>query len=95
VPQEKPHGEEELRLAERYLDGEAGRRDSVEAAKWLWRAVAKQNAHATVLLADLYARGDGVGRSCSQARLLLLAAAKKHTPDAAQKLRNLESQGCP
>jgi TPR repeat protein len=71
-----------------------GVRDSSEAAKLLWKAVRRQNATAAVLLSDLYLRGDGVPRSCDQARLLLVAAAKRGSPLAAQQLRNLESQGC-
>lgn len=84
----------DLRLAQRYLGGSMGVRDPAEAAKLLWRAVSKQNAGAAVLLSDLYLRGDGVPRSCDQARLLLVAAAKRGSPLAAQQLRNLESQGC-
>jgi TPR repeat protein len=42
------------------------------------------------LLSDLYARGDGVPHSCEQARLLLIAAAKKGSSAAAQKLRSVE-----
>jgi hypothetical protein len=87
-------GAPDLRLAQRYLGGSMGVRDSGEAAKLLWRAVSKQNATAAVLLSDLYLRGDGVPRSCDQARLLLVAAAKRGSPLAAQHLRNLESQGC-
>jgi hypothetical protein len=84
----------DLRLAQRYLGGSMGVRDPSEAAKLLWKAVSKQNATAAVLLSDLYLRGDGVPRSCDQARLLLVAAAKRGSPLAAQQLRNLESQGC-
>jgi hypothetical protein len=84
----------DLRLAQRYLAGSMGVRDPAEAAKLLWRAVSKQNATAAVLLSDLYLRGDGVPRSCDQARLLLVAAAKRGSPLAAQQLRNLESQDC-
>jgi hypothetical protein len=84
----------DLRLAQRYLGGSMGVRDSSEAAKLLWKAVRRQNATAAVLLSDLYLRGDGVPRSCDQARLLLVAAAKRGSPLAAQQLRNLESQGC-
>lgn len=87
-------GATDLRLAQRYLGGSMGVRDSAEAAKLLWRAVSKQNATAAVLLSDLYLRGDGVPRSCDQARLLLVAAAKRGSPLAAQHLRSLESQGC-
>jgi ribosomal protein L40E len=84
----------DLRLAQRYLGGSMGVRDSSEAAKLLWKAVSKQNATAAVLLSDLYLRGDGVPRSCDQARLLLVAAAKRGSPLAAQQLRNLESRRC-
>jgi len=87
-------GVSDLRLAQRYLGGSMGVRDSSEAAKLLWKAVGKQNATAAVLLSDLYLRGDGVPRSCDQARLLLLAAARRGAPQAAQPLRNLESYGC-
>jgi hypothetical protein len=87
-------GAPDLRLAQRYLGGSMGVRDSSEAAKLLWKAVSKQNATAAVLLSDLYLRGDGVPRSCDQARLLLVAAAKRGSPLAAQQLRSLESQGC-
>ena len=71
-----------------------GVRDSSEAAKLLWKAVRKQNATAEVLLSDLYVRGDGVPQNCDQARLLLVAAAKRGSPQAAQQLRDLESRGC-
>jgi ribosomal protein L40E len=84
----------DLRLAQRYLGGSMGVRDPSEAAKLLWRAVGKKNSTAAILLSDLYMRGDGVPRNCDQARLLLVAAAKRGSPQAAQQLRNLESQGC-
>jgi len=71
-----------------------GVRDSSEAAKLLWKAVGKQNATAALLLSGLYLHGDGVPRSCDQARLLLVAAARRGAPQAAQQLRDLESQGC-
>ena len=71
-----------------------GARDSSEAAKLLWKAVRKQNSTAAVLLSDLYLRGDGVPRSCDQARLLLLAAARRGAPQAIQQLQNLEAYGC-
>ena len=71
-----------------------GRRDSSEAAKLLWKAVGKQTATAALLLSGLYLRGEGVPRSCDEARLLLMAAARRGAPQAAQQLRELESQGC-
>jgi len=87
-------GSQELLLAQRYLDGKDRRRDTSEAAKWLWKAVGKQNPSAALVLADLYARGDGVRKSCDQARLLLVAAVKQRAPQAAQKLRSLQANGC-
>jgi hypothetical protein len=88
-------GEQELSVAEHYLNGKGTTRDASEAAKWLWKAVRKQNANALVPLSELYLRGEGVARSCDQARLLLVAAAKKGVPSAEPKLRNLETTPCP
>ncbi len=87
-------GVQELTLARGYLEGKHGVRDSAEAAKWLWKAVAKQNSTADILLANLYLSGDGVTKSCGQARVLLTAAAQKGEPTAGEKLRQLESAGC-
>ena len=84
----------DLRLAQRYLGGSMGVRDSAEAAKLLWKAVGKQDATAAMLLSGLYARGDGVPKSCDQARLLLVAATKHGATQAAQQLRELERRGC-
>jgi hypothetical protein len=88
-------GRMELSRAQDYLEGRNGPRDTVAAADWLWRAVRRENTAAEVLLADLYLRGDGVPKSCEQARLLLVAAAKRGQSEAAGKLRNLESGSCP
>ncbi len=89
------NGSEELATAEKYLNASPGRaRDSQEAASWLWKAVAKKNLTATLLLSDLYLRGDGVTKSCDQARLLLDAAARKGGTAAAERLRNLSAFGC-
>lgn len=87
-------GAQELQLAQRYLTGSAGMRNTPEAVKLLWKAVGKQNASAAVLLSDLYMRGDGVPKSCDQARLLLVAAAKRGAANAGEQLRTLESNGC-
>jgi TPR repeat protein len=64
------------------------------AAKFLWKAVGKENPSAILLLSDMYLIGDGVPKSCDQARLLLTAATRKGVPQAAQKLRNLLRSGC-
>lgn len=89
------NGSRELSQAQRYLDGRGVPHDSGQAVALLWKAVGKQNTHAEILLADLYMLGDGVSKSCDQARLLLVAATKKGAPEAAEKLRSLESNGCP
>jgi len=89
------NGAAELAMAEDFLNGKTHPRSSEEAAKYLWRAVGKENPTAILLLSDMYLAGDGVPRSCDQARLLLSAAAKKGVPQAAEKLSNLLRSGCP
>jgi len=86
-------GDGDLAMAQQFLDGKNGR-DPAEAAKWLWKAVGKQNSTAAVLLSDLYLRGDGVTKSCDQARLLLDAAARRGGAAAAERLRSLQAFGC-
>lgn len=89
------NGGEELAIAERYLAGATGQRpDTTEAAKWLWKSVAKHNGQATVLLSDLYLKGNGVPKNCDQARVLLDSAARKGVAGAGQRLRNLPAFGC-
>jgi TPR repeat protein len=89
------YGNEELTMAQRYLNGSVGRgRDSAEAAKWLWKAMAKHNGAASVLLADLYLKGDGVSKNCDQGRILLDSAARRGIPGAGERLRNLPAFGC-
>lgn len=88
-------GAEELAVAQGYLNGTNGRgRNSAEAAKWLWKAIAKHNADATLLLSDLYLRGDGVSKNCDQARVLLDTAALQGVKNAGQRLRHLQAFGC-
>jgi TPR repeat protein len=77
------------------LSGRTRPRDSAQAAQLLWRAVGKENPTAILMLSDLYRVGDGVPKSCDQARLLLTAAARKSVPQAAEKLRELLRTGCP
>jgi hypothetical protein len=91
----EPSAAEDLATAQKYLSGTQGlTRDSREAALWLWKAVGKGNPAATLALSDLYLRGDGVPKSCDQARLLLDAAARKGARTAAERLRNLQAFGC-
>ena len=85
-----PYGLEENAEAQKYLN----QRNPAEAAQWLWKAVAKGNAAATVTLADLYLHGNGVPKNCDQGRLLLDIGAKKGVHGAAERLRNLQAFGC-
>jgi len=94
VPRGAADGTQELLLAQRYLDGKGLPQDPATAARWLWKAVSKQNPRAALLLADLYARGDGVAKSCGQARILLGVASDKGVPDATRKLRELDAGAC-
>ena len=84
----------EVQLGVIYLRGDGVPRDDAEAAKWLWKSVAKHNAQATVLLADLYLKGNGVSKNCDQARVLLDSAARKGVAGAGERLRNLPAFGC-
>ncbi len=86
------NGTQELGTALSLLNGTP--RDSATASQWLWKAVEKKNTAATVLLAGLYLRGDGVQKNCEQGRILLDAAADKGSKDAAALLRNLQAFGC-
>jgi hypothetical protein len=61
----------------------------------LWNAVENGDTQAEVTLADRYIRGEGVPRSCAQARVLLEAAVKRGSAEAKQKLGALASVGCP
>ena len=88
-------GAEELATARRYLVGSAGRaRDTGEAVRWLWKSIAKHNGEATLLLADLYLKGEGVSQNCDQARVLLDTAARRGVTGAGERLRNLQASGC-
>jgi hypothetical protein len=91
----KAAGSEELAVAKNYLNGNGSNpRDTSEAARWLWKAVAKKNAEAAGLLATLYLEGDGIPKNCDQARLLLDAAARKGIKGAAERLGHLQAFGC-
>jgi TPR repeat protein len=87
-------GYEELAMAKRYLNGSAGQQNSAEAVDWLWKAVAKRNTDATLLLSEMFMRGNGIPKNCDQARVLLDAAASRGVKDAAVRLRNMQAFGC-
>jgi Sel1 repeat-containing protein len=89
------NGAEELATAQRFLHGSPGQaRDTAEAAKWLWKSIAKHNGPAMLDLADLYLKGDGVSKNCDQARVLLDSAARRGMAGAGARLRNLQAFGC-
>jgi hypothetical protein len=89
------NGSEEFATAQRFLHGSTGQaRDTAEAAKWLWRSIAKHNGPAMLELADLYLKGDGVSKNCDQARVLLDSAARQGMAGAGGRLRNLQAFGC-
>ncbi|HKV78165.1 MAG TPA: hypothetical protein VJP02_08510 [Candidatus Sulfotelmatobacter sp.] len=89
------NGAEEFATAQRFLHGSTGQaRDTAEAAKWLWKSIAKHNGPAMLELADLYLKGDGVSKSCDQARVLLDSAARRGMAGAGGRLRNLQAFGC-
>jgi hypothetical protein len=93
-PADNP-GESELILAWQYLEGQGGQpRDPVAASRLLWTAVKKGNLTAETTLANLYLRGEGVSKSCDQARVLLSAASDKGSIEAKRKLRELNETGC-
>lgn len=75
----------ELSMGRRYIQGQGVAQDHTEAARWLWESVAKQNGDAALLLSDLFARGDGVPKSCEQARLLLTVAAVRSSKPGGQE----------
>jgi len=88
-------GTDEFAMAQRLLHGSSGQaRDSAEAAKLLWKSIAKHNGPALLELADLYLKGDGVSKNCDQARVLLDSAARRGMAGAGEKLRNLQAFGC-
>jgi hypothetical protein len=87
-------GAENFAEAQKYLRGTAGVRNTGAAVPLLWDAVAQGNAPATLVLSDLYLRGDGIGQNCDQARLLLDMAAKKGVKGAGERLRHLQAFGC-
>jgi hypothetical protein len=87
-------GQEELLQARRFLDGQGVPRDSMVASRLLWKAVAKKNSQAVLLLSDLYVRGDGVSKSCDQARVLLSMAAQRGSAAAQVKLDEIRQSAC-
>lgn len=68
---------------------------TAEQVQALWSEVEGGDVSAEVALGEFYARGNGVPKSCGQARMLLNSAAKKGSEEARQKLEQLGDEGCP
>jgi hypothetical protein len=61
----------------------------------LWKDVQHGSAEAEVQLAMMYLDGTQVSQNCEQARLLLLAAAKKQNAKSSNLLSHIYAQRCP
>ncbi len=94
APPDGGSGQKEFDQARNILKGNHRQRDISVAVDLLWTGVRKGFVPAEVTLADLYARGDGVERSCEQARVLLDAAVRKGSPEGRRRLAQLRQQGC-
>ena len=84
---ERPNPPQTLRHA-------IGARNGATTSQQLWKAVAEGNTTAEIALAQLYLTGNGVPKSCEQARVLLSAASKKGNAEATRQYRGLLSTGC-
>jgi len=76
-------------------DGSSNQQITSKTPEQLWASVQTGNTTAAVALADLYIKGEGVPQSCTQARVLLLAASEKRNAGAIKKLQELDKTGCP
>jgi hypothetical protein len=94
VKQSAEAGKAQLAAGLANLNGDNGKRDIAKAVQELWKAVSNGNAEAEVILADLYATGDGVAQNCEQAQVLLRTATKSGNAQAKVKLDELNSNGC-
>lgn len=72
----------------------SGVRNGATTSQQLWKAVAEGNTTAEIALAQLYLTGNGVPKSCEQARVLLSAASKKGNAEATRQYRSLLSTAC-
>jgi len=67
--------------------------DPATAVEWLWKATAKGNPRAPVMLANMYIKGEGVPRSCQHALTLLQTAAAKDNARACKRLAAMYNHG--
>ncbi len=94
LPTDGGSGQKEFEQARAILKGNHRQRDISFAVDLLWICVGKGYVPAEVTLADLYARGDGVEKSCVQARTLLEAAVRKGSPEGRLRLDQIKRRSC-
>ena len=94
APLAKGNSQLEMNLVQKYLTPGSTPDEKQKAVQLLWHATEKGNVDAEIQLADLYARGDSVPKSCVQARILLKAAATVNPSLAQPKLAELDDAGC-
>jgi hypothetical protein len=90
----KTNAETELELAQSYLAEGTSPDQQAKAVELLWLATERGNVDAEIQLADLYATGEAVQKSCVQARILLKAAAASNPGAAKAKIDALDHLGC-
>jgi hypothetical protein len=87
-------GQAALAQARDLLKKDADPEQQAKAAQLLWQAVEKGNVPAEVELANLYLLGQGVAKSCGQARVLLTSAQLRKSATATKKLDDFPQYGC-
>ena len=80
-------------IAEPFARGRSGSHRSA-LAQQLWSNIGAGDVSAEIALAQLYLAGDGVPRSCEQARVLLKAASTSGDKSAKRQLHDLKKRGC-
>jgi hypothetical protein len=88
------NGQQEYDRAEEILRDRKREAEIGEAVQLLWLAAQKGNVNGIVTLAELYRRGRGVKKDCTQARILLSTAALKGSVEAREQLGKLAQEGC-
>jgi|GEM_PF-3525819 len=87
--QQSAMAQAEYLRAQKYLTGAGVLPDPATAAEWFWRSLEAGNTNAALPLAHLYLRGEGVSQNCTQAKILLDAAARKGNAEAERRLQEL------
>ncbi len=94
APSAEDPGDAEYLAGLSALNGTEGPANSAQAAKHFWVAVGQKSVAAEVALAGLYLSGNGVRKSCDQARVLLKAAAEHGNNAASDMLEGMPAFGC-